>query len=457
MRLNVLLSGMAMLVSGYLVFPANAVAQGETFNFTSTPSASIPDGEYNGSLASMVCDIIDASSIPAESIIADVELEVAIDHTWIGDLVIKLQTPDGSILGVLSRPGMEEFGDDGGGCCGIGTTISSAFPVSFFDTALNDAEEMGAGLANGEVVCADDGLCDYFPNPDSIAEPPSGFADLAGGDASGDWVLCVGDAAFEDFGVFESWTLDITIEGELEGPVVSISPSSIDFGELAVGATSELVTVTIDNPGTEPVGLDPLSISGTDEADFALTNDTCSGVELAPTESCTFDVEMTPSQAGARSAQVDVSSNAPTSPDLVALEGLGIAPDDGISITPASINFGDVEVGTTAAAVTVTIENTGTENLDLGSLTINGANAADFALTSDTCSDITLEPAETCTFDVDMTPAAPGLRAAQVDVPSNLPTSPNTVSLEGTGIDEDDIIFQDRFEAVDQNRSGNWQ
>ncbi|MFU8832973.1 MAG: hypothetical protein ACNA7J_12585, partial [Wenzhouxiangella sp.] len=216
MRLNVLLSGMAMLVSGYLVFPANAVAQGETFNITSTPSASIPDGEFDGSLASMVCDIIDASSIPAESTIADVEIGVAIDHTWIGDLVIKLQTPDESILGVLSRPGLDEFGD-GGGCCGTGATISSAFPVSFFDTAPNDAEEMGVDLDNGEVVCADDGLCDYFPNPDSIAQPPSNFADLAGGDASGDWVLCIGDSAFEDFGVFESWTLDVTIEGELEG------------------------------------------------------------------------------------------------------------------------------------------------------------------------------------------------------------------------------------------------
>jgi subtilisin-like proprotein convertase family protein len=326
MRISGVLPGMVMLVGSFLGFSTGAVAQGEIFNFTSTPSASIPDGEYDGSLASMACDTIDASSIPADSTIADIVLEVAIDHTWIGDLVIKLQTPDESILGVLSRPGMEEFGDDGGGCCGTGATISSEFPVQFFDTAVNDAEEMGAALANSDIVCADDGLCDYFPNPDSIQEPPSNFGDLAGGDASGDWVLCIGDAAFDDFGVFESWSLDVSVAGE-PGPI-SITPNSIDFGDVEVGVTSEATTVTIENTDTENLEIGTLAISGSHETDFALTDDTCSDAVLEPTEGCTFNVAMTPSEPGLRSAQIDIPSSAPTSPDVVTLQGTGIDDDE---------------------------------------------------------------------------------------------------------------------------------
>ncbi len=100
-----------------------------------------------------------------------------------------------------------------------------------------------------------------------------------------------------------------------------------------------------------------------------------------------------------------------------------------VSLDPASLDFGAVTVGQPSAVHTVTIGNTGTANLVLGGLTLGGSNAAEFALSNDTCSNQTLAPGGSCTIGVSLTAAAPGPRAAQLDVPSNAATSPDHVAL----------------------------
>jgi len=48
----------------------------------------------------------------------DISVDVTINHTWIGDLVLKLVSPDGDTLTLMSRAGYAETVDDGTGCCG---------------------------------------------------------------------------------------------------------------------------------------------------------------------------------------------------------------------------------------------------------------------------------------------------------------------------------------------------
>ncbi len=135
---------------------------------------------------------------------------------------------------------------------------------------------------------------------------------------------------------------------------------------------------------------------------------------------------------GARSAQVDIPSNAPSNPDSLPLTGTGV--DVGIGLTPVSADFGNVSLGSTSAAQTVEVENTGAIDIILGTLAISGANAADFTLSNDTCSGETLAPAATCTFDIALTPQALGARSAQVDIPSDAPSSSDVVPLSGAGV-----------------------
>jgi subtilisin-like proprotein convertase family protein len=172
---------------------------------SSSPNLPILDDNYNGSLASMACDSIDTTGlVPAGSIINDASVSVAIDHSWVGDLTIKLQTPDGSILGLMSRPGYSESADDGDECCGDLDDLSASFPRVFTDGGTRDAEYMGIDDLNPISYAGT-----YFPNPGSIATPPSNFSELVGESAEGTWTLCVGDSAFGDEGSLMSWILTL--------------------------------------------------------------------------------------------------------------------------------------------------------------------------------------------------------------------------------------------------------
>jgi hypothetical protein len=70
-----------------------------SFVITNPQIVPIPDDAYNGTLGSMACsNLITSSMIPASSVVHSVSVSVGLDHTWIGDLTIKLQAPNGSVL-----------------------------------------------------------------------------------------------------------------------------------------------------------------------------------------------------------------------------------------------------------------------------------------------------------------------------------------------------------------------
>lgn len=113
--------------------------------------------------------------------------------------------------------------------------------------------------------------------------------------------------------------------------------------------------------------------------------------------------------------------------------GPNIAPTAAQAFTPSSLHFGGIAVGESSPAQSVTLESTGNATLHLGALALSGVNAADFRLANDTCSNQVLAPPASCTFDVILTPSATGARSAQVDVPSDAPTSPDALALSGEG------------------------
>ena len=108
-------------------------------------------------------------------------------------------------------------------------------------------------------------------------------------------------------------------------------------------------------------------------------------------------------------------------------------PDPAVSLSVPSVNFGNQGVGSPSAPSTITIENTGGASLDLGTLSLIGANPGDFAISADSCSGASVAAAATCSFDVTATPSAVGVSTASVDIPSNAPSSPDSLPLEVTG------------------------
>ena len=211
----------------------------------------------------------------------------------------------------------------------------------------------------------------------------------------------------------------ISLTGTGQAPAVSLSPLSLSFGSQPVGTTSSPQSVTLTNTGNGALSITGISASG----DFAETN-TC-GSTVAAGASCAISVTFTPTAMGTRVGAVSIADNAAGSPQTLSLTGTGQAP--GVNLSPPSLDFGFQSVGTTSAAQSVTLTNTGNAALGITSITASG----DFAET-DTCGS-SVAAGASCTINVTFTPTATGTRTGAVTVADNAAGSPQTVSLTGTG------------------------
>ena len=225
----------------------------------------------------------------------------------------------------------------------------------------------------------------------------------------------------------------VKIAPDAAGPAVTLSMTSLAFGNQVVNTTSSANQVTLTNSGSVDLNVGTLALAGTNPADFALQNDACTGAIVIPTNTCTFDVTFTPSAEGAGSATVTVPSDASSSPDQVNLDGTGVLPS-AVSLSPASLTFMDQILATTSNAMQAMITNTGSADLNVGSLTLAGTNPGDFALQNDTCTGAAVTPTNSCSFEATFTPAAEGTRSATVNIPSNAASSPDSLNVTGTGV-----------------------
>ncbi|MDY6839029.1 MAG: choice-of-anchor D domain-containing protein [Thermodesulfobacteriota bacterium] len=121
-----------------------------------------------------------------------------------------------------------------------------------------------------------------------------------------------------------------------------------------------------------------------------------------------------------------------------------------ISVSPTSLDFGELPPGTSSPPMSVTISNSGEADLQLGTLSIIGTNAAEFTIQGDTCSDQILAPSETCVVDVVFSPISERLEGASLRIPSNDPYTPILdVPLSG-GLAAPKVVITDAY-VTDKN------
>jgi hypothetical protein len=109
----------------------------------------------------------------------------------------------------------------------------------------------------------------------------------------------------------------IALSGNGTAPALTLSSTRLDFGNQLVGATSVAQAVTVTNSGTAPLLISGIVASG----DFAQTN-TC-GNSVAVGANCIINVTFTPSAGGTRDGALTISDDAPDSPQVVILAGVG--------------------------------------------------------------------------------------------------------------------------------------
>ena len=105
------------------------------------------------------------------------------------------------------------------------------------------------------------------------------------------------------------------------GTYVMLAPTSLNFGNQAVGTKSLPKRVTLSNKGSVAVNITGISFTGTNATDFAETN-TC-GTSVAAGASCSITVTFTPSATGNRTATLSVTDDGGASPQTVSVAGTG--------------------------------------------------------------------------------------------------------------------------------------
>ncbi|HEV2644978.1 MAG TPA: choice-of-anchor D domain-containing protein [Acidobacteriaceae bacterium] len=214
-------------------------------------------------------------------------------------------------------------------------------------------------------------------------------------------------------------------------PQATLSPSSLTFPSTTVGVAATPLPVTLSNPGTGPLSISNIGITGLGVGIFGETN-TC-GNSLAAGASCTINVSFTPTGPNLFAGTLTVSDNAAVSIQTIPIGGSGAAalvPQ--ATLNPSSLTFASTTVGVTATTQPITLSNPGTGALAITGITVTGANASSFGQTNNCGSSVAA--GGSCTITVSFTPGTAGALAAALSVADNASGSPQSIAIGGTGV-----------------------
>ena len=205
-------------------------------------------------------------------------------------------------------------------------------------------------------------------------------------------------------------------------PNVGASPGSLSFGSVTVGSTSGSQTVTVSNTGT--ASATGMAI-GAAPAGFARTT-TCAAT-LAAGASCTISVTFSPTAAQAYGGNIAITGTGVNV--SVALSGTGSATAaPNVNSSASFLSFGNVTVGQTSAAQSITVTNNGT-----AAATDMSYPAAPAKFNkSGTCASATLGAGASCTITFTYSPTATGTDNPTYTFTGGGRSFP--VALSGTGV-----------------------
>jgi hypothetical protein len=217
-----------------------------------------------------------------------------------------------------------------------------------------------------------------------------------------------------------------------EGGQPSLAPTSQDFGPEAVTYPSAPQTFTWTNNSSFAAQVSSTAITGTNYGDFTVATNNCGAV--AAGTSCTITVVFTPSVLGAESATLNVLSAGMTL--TATLTGTGVP---GFTLTPASLSFGNQDVGFASAPQTLTLTSNASGPLAVPAFVTTPAG--EYAVNQAACGS-SLAALGSCQIGVTFKPAATGAQTGTFAVNPNNLTGTNSLlysgvsaTLSGTGVD----------------------
>ena len=200
------------------------------------------------------------------------------------------------------------------------------------------------------------------------------------------------------------------------------SPAALNFASQVMGTASAAQTVTLTNTGSTSLDV---TLLATSSAEFKET-DTCLNLAVVPGASCAVQVTFTPTAIGTRTGQLTVFANVSGGQFTVSLNGTGAALPI-INLTPTTVNFGSVEVGTTSLPLQVTASNGSASPVPITSLTVSPP----FEISGNSCGTSQLAANTACQMTIEFAPIAAGAASGTLTMTDNGGTQ--TVQLSGNG------------------------
>ncbi|MFL5404566.1 MAG: choice-of-anchor D domain-containing protein [Myxococcales bacterium] len=218
-------------------------------------------------------------------------------------------------------------------------------------------------------------------------------------------------------------------------PAIAMSPASLAFSSVAVGA-SRSMTTQVQNTGGAA-----LNVTGVTRCAGTPTSVTWSptaAFTVAASSSTTLTVTFAPTAAGALPAGscLTIASNDPGKPTTtLTLTGTGTTtstPAPTIALNPSSLGFGSVTAGT-SKTLSAQVQNTGTASLSVTGISLCAGTPAWVTWTP--ASAFTVAAGQSATVNVTYAPPGTGALAAGacLTIASNDPGTPTTtLGLTGT-------------------------
>jgi Abnormal spindle-like microcephaly-assoc'd, ASPM-SPD-2-Hydin/Protein of unknown function (DUF1573) len=215
----------------------------------------------------------------------------------------------------------------------------------------------------------------------------------------------------------------VTLTGVGAGTAITLTPSTLAFGNQVLTTTGTAQTITVSNSGAGNVVVNSVAASGS----YSETT-TCTGVTLTPSQTCSITVTFTPSVTGSIPGAITVNDTATGAPHFASLTGTGLL---GVTLS-TNLTFVPTNVGSTSAAQTMTVSNNQNHTL-----TFNYAVSSDFSAAGNGASPCngTLAANSKCTFGVTFAPSINGTIKGTLTI---TPTSAGNVAVGGfTGTGQD--------------------
>ncbi|MDH5354455.1 MAG: choice-of-anchor D domain-containing protein [Gammaproteobacteria bacterium] len=195
----------------------------------------------------------------------------------------------------------------------------------------------------------------------------------------------------------------ISVSACVDAPFLTISgdfysAGTVNFGNELVGSTKG-TTLTLTNSGLFDLNITDILIGGTNFSDFSLnlgaSGNFCGSTSLvlAPGNSCDVGMDFSPSAMGYRTATLDFSHDSPL-PTQIILDG------DSTYAPVIEVPSTNVVLSNTVTSTTVTIRNTGGDNLLLGDIALANPLEYPFSLDSSACTGLSINPSASCSLTI---------------------------------------------------------